>query len=78
MYVVLEIDDYKDIRYCGVFETSDLAISAANARLSSFGVSVYPSMFSLIDFDIILRYGYTSRNYLDYKVMIVTPTKDKK
>ena len=78
MYVVLEIDDCKDVRYCGIFETSDLAISAANARLSSLGVSVYPSMFSLVDFDIILRDGYTARYYLDYKVMIVTPTKDKK
>jgi hypothetical protein len=77
MYVVLEIDECKDVGYCGIFETSDLAISAANARLSALGVSVYPSMFSLIDFDIILRYGYTSRNYLDYKVMIVAPTGNK-
>ena len=61
MYVVSEVYNGREIRYCKVFETIDLAIPAANARLSPAGNPLRSNMFSLSDFDEILKLGYKAR-----------------
>lgn len=79
MYVVLEVYNGREIRYCKVFETIDLAISAANARLSPAGNPLRSNMFSFSDFDEILNLGYKARmDDPDYSSWVVISTSTGK